>query len=94
MQASVYMLKAAFLSALEYGKHVLDRGGLHDPVGTGPASDGGPVSRKLLAEFGVDAALVGMQGTLARSMHTNDTADLVFGCAVRVEGAGVSPAFD
>jgi hypothetical protein len=86
------MLKAAFLSVLEYGKHAFDRDGLHDPVAGGSVSDGSAVSRKLLAEFGVEAALVGMQGTLARSTPVNDVADLAFGCAVRLEGTSISPA--
>jgi hypothetical protein len=86
------MLKAAFLSVLEYGKHALDRDGLHDPLTGGSASDGSAVSRRLLAEFGVEAALVGMQGTLARNRAAIDAGDLVFGCAVRLEGTGISPA--
>lgn len=85
------MFKAGFLSALGYGKQVHDRGGLHDPGDN--ASDRGAVSRKLLAEFGVDAELVAMQGTLARNTRANDS-DQVFGCAVNVKVADVSPAFD
>jgi hypothetical protein len=88
------MLRAAFLSALEYGKDVLDRGHLHDPLDPEPASDDGDVGRKLRAEFGCDAALVGLQGTLARRMSANDTADLVFGYTPGAPGAGASPAFD
>jgi hypothetical protein len=86
------MLRAAFLSALEYGKDVLDRGRLHDTFDPESASDGGDVGRKLRAEFGGDAALVGLQGALAR--RTSDTADLVFGQMAGVPGAGASPAFD
>jgi hypothetical protein len=89
------MLKAALQSALEYGKQVFDRAGTHQAARNGPAAaDGGAVSRRLLAEFGVDAALVGMQGTPAQSMYAKDTADLVFGCAVRVEGPRASAALD
>jgi hypothetical protein len=88
------MLRAAFLSALEYGKDVLDRGRLHDSFDPKPASDGGDVGRKLRAEFGGDAALVGLQGALARRTSANDTADLVFGHMAGVPGAGASPAFD
>ncbi len=89
------MLTDAFHSALEYARHALRSGGMRDPAHAWPAAaDGSVVNRRLLAEFGVDAALVGMQGTPARTTHTNDTADLVFGCAVSVEGAGVSRAFD
>jgi hypothetical protein len=86
------MFKAGFLSALGYGKHGHDRGGLPDP--TDHASDRDAVSAKLLAEFGVDAELVGMQGTFARNTRANDTADLVFGCAVNVKVADVSLASD
>lgn len=87
------MLKSVLVLALEYGKHALDRGGLHESATAGPgASDA--ISRKLLAEFGVDAALVGMQGSCARGVQTNDTADLVFGSAVSVEHAGISRVLD
>ena len=50
------------IQALEYGKHALDWDGVPDAAAPGSAALDG-VSRKLLAEFGVDAALVGMQGT-------------------------------
>jgi hypothetical protein len=86
------MLKV-FVLALEYGKHALDRGGLHGPATAGPgAADA--ISRKLFAEFGVDAALVGMQGSCTRSAPPSDTADLVFGSAVNVEHAGISRGLD
>jgi hypothetical protein len=89
------MLKAAFHSALECTRHVFNRVGVRDAVHAWPAcADGGHVGRKLFAEFGVDAALVGMQGTLARTTHANDAANLVFGCAVNVERANASTAFD
>jgi hypothetical protein len=87
------MLKSVLVLALEYGKHALDRGGLHEPATAGPgAAD--VIGRRLFAEFGVDAALVGMQGSCARSVHANDTADLVFGSAVNVEHAGISRGLD
>jgi hypothetical protein len=87
------MLKSVLVLALEYGKHALDRGGLHAPAAPGPgAADA--ISRKLFAEFGVDAALVAMQGSCARSVQTNDSADLVFGSAVNVGHAGISRGLD
>ena len=85
------MLKAAFLSVFEYGKHALDRDGLHDPLAGGSGADGSAVSRRLLAEFGVEAALVGMQGTPGRNQPAKDAGDLAFGCAVRLEAVGISP---
>ena len=87
------MLKSVLVLALEYGKHALDRRGLHEPAPFGPgAAD--TICRQLFAEFGVDAALVGMQGSCTRSVRTDDTADFVFGSAVNVEHAGVSRRFD
>jgi hypothetical protein len=87
------MLRSVFVLALEYGKHAFERGGLHG--GATPAPGGADaISRKLFAEFGVDAALVGMQGSCTRSVPTNDTADLVLGSAVNVERAGISRGLD
>jgi hypothetical protein len=82
------MLTEALHSALEYGRHVFNRVGVD---ATGPlfaaAVDDGGVDRKLFAEFGVDAALVGMQGALARNVRSDEAADLAFGCAVTVQRA-------
>jgi hypothetical protein len=82
------MLTDALHSALEYGKHVLGRVGTHETASAFAAAAGdGVVDRKLLAEFGVDAALVGMQGALARSGLFDEAADQAFGCAVTVQRA-------
>ena len=82
------MLTDAIHSALEYGRHVLNRIGAHATAPVFAAAvDDGVVDRKLCAEFGVEAALVGMQGALARDVRSDDAADLAFGCAVTVQRA-------
>jgi hypothetical protein len=82
------MLTDALHSAFEYGKHVFSRVGVQHAASIFAARvDDGIVDRKLLAEFGVDAALVGMQGALARNIRSDDAADLAFGCAVTVQRA-------
>ena len=82
------MLTDALHSALEYGRHVLHRAVVHDAAPAfAAAADDGVMDRRLLAEFGGEAVLVGMQGALARNVGSDDTADQAFGCAVTVQRA-------